>query len=76
MGKGIDLAREMNPEHAGILDDLKDQLLIVLIKKFGGELTIPVSEIDDTANDTLSFNVTSSREFGEQVFNFTVGKKH
>lgn len=32
MGQGINLARDQAPEHCALLDDLKDQLLIVLIK--------------------------------------------
>ena len=36
MGKGIDLARGAAPEHAALLDDLKDQLLIVFLKRLGG----------------------------------------
>ena len=57
MGKGIDLARADNPLHAGLLDDLKDQLLIVFLKRLGGSITVPVAEVDDTGNDLLELAV-------------------
>lgn len=57
MGKGIDAARGMAPEHAEVLDDFKDQLLIVLLKRLGGKVSIPVAEVDDTQMDQLSFSV-------------------
>ena len=37
MGKGIDLARAAAPEHAAMLDDFKDQLLIALVKRLAKE---------------------------------------
>ncbi len=33
MGKGIDMAREFAPEHAAVLDDFKDQLIVILLKR-------------------------------------------
>ena len=36
MGKGIDMAREGSPVHAAVLDDFKDQMLIVFLKRLGG----------------------------------------
>lgn len=66
MGKGIDLARTLAPHHAALLDDLKEQLLIVLIKRLakGGRLTIPCAEIDDTSQDLLAFSVDpETRDF-------------
>lgn len=57
MGKGIDAARHDAPEHAAVLDDFKDQLLIVFLKRLGGKVTIPVAEVDDTGGDLLSFAV-------------------
>jgi len=69
MGKGIDLARPHAPEHAAMLDDLKDQLLLVLVKRLGNKVSIPITEVDDTANDLLSFNVADGK------FNFYLSKK-
>lgn len=69
MGKGIDMAREFSPEHAALLDDMKDQLIIVLLKRLGGKVSIPVAEVDDTGSNLVSFNVTDG------AFNFEVSKK-
>lgn len=71
MGTGIDAAKSVAPEHAAMIDNMKDQLLIVLFKRLGGEVEIPVAEIDDTGMDTLSFSV----DFDKRVFRFVVGKK-
>lgn len=69
MGKGIDLARDSAPEHAAVLDDFKDQLLIVFLKRLGGKVSIPLAEVDDTGGDMLAFRVDNG------VFHFETGKK-
>lgn len=69
MGKGIDMAREHAPEHAAVLDDLKDQLLIVLLKRLGGNVSIPIAEVDDTGSNLVTFSVWGG------AFHFTVSKK-
>lgn len=73
MGKGIDLARGLDLEtggtgiHAAVLDDFKDQLLVVFLKRLkalGHSLDFPVAEIDDTGRDMVSFRVDpATREF-------------
>lgn len=70
MGKGIDLAREDAPLHAAVLDDLKDQLLIVFLKRLGGTLSLSVAEIDDTGGDLFAFRIDESR-----IFHFELRKK-
>jgi hypothetical protein len=57
MGQGIDLARADAPEHAAMMDNLKDQLLIVFLKRLGSKVSIPVEEIDGTGGYTLAFSV-------------------
>lgn len=69
MGKGIDLARPEAPLHAAVLDDFKDQLLIVFIKRLGGVVDIPVAEVDDTGGDLVAFSVSDG------VFHFEIRKK-
>lgn len=72
MGKGIDLARVDAPEHAAVLEDFRDQLLIVLLKRLAdplGHVTIPVAEVDDTAHDLVAFHVVN------RSFVFEVRKK-
>lgn len=60
MGKGVDMARGLGPEHAAVIDDLKDQLLIVFLKRLkamGHDLRFPVAEVDDTGQDMLAFSI-------------------
>lgn len=70
MGKGIDAVRMDAPEHAAVLDDFKDQLLIVLLKRLGGKISIPCAEVDNTYQDLLAFSVDANR-----VFHFELRKK-
>lgn len=69
MGKGIDLARQDNPRHAAVMDDLKDQLLIVFLKRLGGKVSIPLMEVDDTGMDMLAFRIEN------KMFHFEIKKK-
>lgn len=69
MGKGIDLARADAPEHAAMIDDLKDQLLIAFVKRLGRNVSVPVKEIDETGRYTLSFNIENG------MFNFHLREK-
>lgn len=69
MGQGIDLAREDNPLHAEVMDNLKDQLLIVFLKRLGGKVIIPVTEIDDTGNDMLALSLK------DKTFTFQIVRK-
>ncbi len=73
MGKGIDTARAAGAGlHADVLDDLKDQLLIVFLKRLhslGHSLQFPVAEVDDTGRDLVSFSVR------DDVFHFELGRK-
>lgn len=71
MGQGIDLAREHAPEHAALMDNFKDQLLLVLIDRLGGDLTIPVAEVDATGNMLLSMSLDPVK----QEFHFVLGRK-
>jgi hypothetical protein len=69
MGKGIDAIRLDAPEHAAMLDDFKDQLLVVLIKRLGGTVDIPVEEVDATGQDLVTFKVV------DRIFHFEARKK-
>lgn len=75
MGKGIDMARAAGAGiHADLLEDLKDQLLVVLLKRlkaFGHSLEFPVAEIDDTGRDIVSFRIDPVT----RSFQFELGKK-
>ena len=70
MGKGIEIARTGNPLHAALMDDLKDQLLIVFLKRLGGRINIHVAEIDMTGMDLLEFSIDENK-----VFHFKLSRK-
>lgn len=70
MGTGIDMARADAPEHAEVMDNMKDQLLLVLVKRLGGDITIPVSEIDDTGQDLMEMQLVDG-----PAFRFVMSKK-
>lgn len=61
MGQGIDAAaRAGSPIHAQVLDDLKDQLLIVLLRRLGAlekTVVLPIGEVDDTGGLLCSFRI-------------------
>lgn len=61
MGKGIDLAREDSPEHAAVLDDFKDQLLIVMLRRLGGNVEIPIRECDETGGQLFMMKVDEEK---------------
>lgn len=69
MAQGTDLARDLSPAHAALIDAMKEQLLIVFLKRLGGDVIIPVAEVDDTSQDTFSFKITDGK------FHFKIGKK-
>lgn len=71
MGTGVDLARADAPEHAALIDNLKDQLLLVFINRLGGVVDVPVHEIDATGGLLCTLSVAP--ETG--VFHFEVRKK-
>lgn len=58
------------------VQQLKDQLLIVLAKRLGGEIEVPVSELDDTGGDMLEFQVINNPAKSPQpFFQIRVSKK-
>lgn len=75
MGKGIDLARAAGAGiHADVLDDFKDQLLVVFLKRLkalGQPLDFPLAEVDDTGRDIVSFRIDPAT----RAFHFEVSKK-
>ena len=61
-------------EQAAMVARLKEQMLIVLMKRLAddnGKFEVPVSEVDDTYQDMLEFEVDQDRK----VFVFTLSKK-
>jgi len=76
MGEGIERARLENPEGAQLLENMKDQLLIALIKRLGSKITVPVSEVDDTHMDVLYMGVQENAAMkGQPQFMFEIKRK-
>lgn len=71
MGKGIDAAKALAPEHAAMMEDLRDQLLIVFLRRMGGSAHIPVKEVDDTGDYIMVFSIDPATK----IFHFAVEKK-
>lgn len=72
MGTGIDAARAEAPEHAALMDNFKDQLLIALLNRLGGvgnDIAIPAKEVDDTGQYVVLMAVKSG------IFHFEVRRK-
>lgn len=58
MGRGLEEARQLAPEHAALIDDAKDQLLIALVRRLGGDVVMPASELDATGGFVLLLEAT------------------
>lgn len=71
MGTGTDAARDLAPEHAALIDNMKDQLLIAFLKRLGGEIVMPVSEVDATGDSLFAFRI----DFEKRNFHFELRKK-
>lgn len=54
MGNLLD---KLSIAHQEVIEHFKGQLLIVLMKRLGGDLRIPLAEMDDTYRENLSFSV-------------------
>lgn len=75
MGSGIDAAKN-NPEFAQALDNMKDQLLLILVARLGGDVTIPVSEIDTfPVGKIMTMETFKDNASGQLAFRFRVGRK-
>lgn len=75
MGKGIDMARAEAPLHAELLDDFKDQLLLALVRRLGGNVSIPVSEVDQTGGFVLAMRIADIEDATKRAFVFELRKK-
>lgn len=76
MGRGTDLCRDSAPAHAALIDEFKEQLLIVAMKRLaalGDDLVFPLAEVDDTSQDMLAFAIADDN--GRKSFRFTLRKK-
>lgn len=55
--------------HGEMARMIMPQLCIVLLKRLGGEVTVPVSELDDTGSDLMVLSLNDG------VFQFQLEKK-
>ena len=67
--RGIQAAA--NPALRTMIEAMKDQLLIVLINRLGGDIRIPVSEIDGTGDKIMSMQFNQEKK----EFRFVVTRK-
>ena len=62
---------DLSYPHQQMVEAMKSQLLIVLINRLGGALTIPVDEVDGTG----AFNLAMSVDPDARTFTFEVQEK-
>lgn len=62
----------VSPAHAAAIEAMKGQLLIVLVERLGGNVEIPVAEIDDTSGKLLMMELDQEK----RCFKFVVTKKN
>lgn len=78
MGQGTDAARAAGSDvHADAMDNMKDQLIIVLINRLRGNsrhIDIPVAEIDGTGAYLLYMQLVSEKS--APSLRFSVEKKN
>lgn len=68
MGSGINAARALDPIAARLMEDLRDQLLIVFLERLGGAQSIRVAEVDATGGKVLRIAVDQAN----RIFHFDV----
>jgi len=71
MGKGIELARIVDPAAAKAIEDMKDQLILVLVARLGGAVDVPCAEIDGTGSSVLMMEIDQATS----CFHFELRKK-
>lgn len=58
-------------ELAAGIAKLKEQLLIVFVRRLGGDITVPVSEVDDTGGLVMRMDVDQTN----RAFRFVIERK-
>jgi len=51
---------EADPDYAAAIEAMKSQLLIVLVRRLKGKVTIPVKEIDDTGRFVMMMRMDAA----------------
>jgi len=60
---------ELSGPHQAVVEAMKDQLLIVFLRRLGGRISIPVAEVDDTSGVNLTFRIDADKVFHFEVTN-------
>ena len=63
--------KDLSYDHQQAIEAMKSQLIIVLVNRLGGEINIPVSEIDGTGKYNLAMKIDPDKS----EFTFTVMNK-
>ena len=63
--------KDLSSQHQMAIRAMQDQLLIVFVNRLGGEVDIPVSEIDGTGEFGLAFKI----DYEKRIFHFEVMRK-
>jgi uncharacterized protein YfaS (alpha-2-macroglobulin family) len=63
--------KDLSYVHQQAIEAMKSQLLIVLINRLGGEVDLPVAEVDATGGYNLSFKLDPATK----TFHFVVKRK-
>lgn len=58
-------------ELAAGIAKMKEQLLIVFVRRLGGDITVPVAEVDDTGGLVMRMDVDQV----EKTFRFVIERK-
>jgi hypothetical protein len=58
-----------------MVEMMKGQLLIVLVERLGGDVTIPVAEIDNTGQKMMTMELID-QESSKPKFRFKIAKKN
>lgn len=56
-GKAQALQSLASPDHRAFMDQVKGQLLIVLVNRLGGAVDLPIPEVDGTGDFNLALSV-------------------
>lgn len=62
---------QADPDYFRAIESMKSQLLIVLIRRLGGKITLPVQEIDNTETFVLMMRADEATK----AFHFEVVEK-
>lgn len=63
---------DLSEPHQQMIEAMKSQLLIAFLKRLGGRVVMPVSEVDATGDSNFAFSL----DVEARTFVFEIQKKH